>query len=158
MAIHSLFLVDVALQGNQDTFYNLTIIGRISLIVLSIALIVVLFWVNEYKSNVLKHLFLDTSRWKTWLLDVFLTVILFAIALYFSRQIYYGLYQLLFDNLSFQWVLPPLFELVDVYQFLVFDDRESYSGLLKGITFWTMLLLSSWSYFLNQDLDRSFRK
>ena len=109
-----------------DSFFTLSLWGRIGLVVLSMALGLIWVW--------LAYLLRRAPRIRA-LLGALALLWCFAS---FSPQIYYTYYRFLFDDLPQQWVVQaaaPSF----LWSSLTFSGRATLSAHSFGLLGWTML-------------------
>lgn len=132
---HHLLPMDTSCHNNGmyegDTFFNLTILGRIGLAALSITLFVVciaaFYWVAKRMSLVPR---IVTALVFLWLF------------IWLSPQIYYLYYLLLFDGLPLQNVIRKPPDAQEIVGIMTFSDRAWLSSHAKALLGWTMILLS----------------
>lgn len=114
-----------------DTFFNLTVLGRIGLGLLSITLFALtmaaFYWVAKRMSL--------ASRIVTALVFLWLFI-------WLTPQIYYLYYLLLFDGLVLQNVIRKPPDAQEILAIMTFSDRAWLSSHAKALLGWAMILLS----------------
>ena len=142
LAWHSSLWGRIAQGYAEDTLYNLTVTGRFGLLALTVFLVLMLLSLSQLKSRWLQQVPRSwTGALVTLLtLDLFLTFLLFVVALTVVPQLYYSYYLLLFDNLSPQWVIKlPSFETKGRSLRMASDAGSSLHAI--GFTGWWLLVL-----------------
>lgn len=117
----------------SDTFFNLTILGRIGLGALSIALFAVVV-----------AAFYFVARRMSLVSRIVTALVFLWVFIWLSPQIYYLYYILLFDGLELQNVihLPPSAQ--EILSIMIFSDEAWLSSHAKALLGWIMILLSFW--------------
>lgn len=92
-----------------DSFWTLSVPGRIGVATISISGLLILAAVNNWKTQAILRW--SRYRWRVpvWLLDVALSLALFALLFSISPQIYYSFYQQIIAGLPNQWVIDGPF-------------------------------------------------
>ena len=116
-----------------DSFYTLTMAGRIGLVCLSMAMATATIW-----------LFLKTSRNFPRPVKIPIAIAFLWLFVWLSPQIYYFYYMLIFDFLEFKIIpgLPP--GPIEIFRLLTFSDDFNFSKHGKGILGWAMILMALW--------------
>lgn len=117
----------------SDTFFNLTILGRIGLVALSVtlfAMTVAAFYFVAKRMSLVSRI-------------VTAMVFLWAF-IWLSPQIYYLYYILLFDGLALQNVIHPPPSAQEILSIMTFSDKTWLSAHAKALLGWVMILLSFW--------------
>ena len=116
---------------SDDSFYTLSIYGQLAVLVLSIAMLMVLFLVS--------YLLMKGRRGAV---RIAISTFLFGLFVWLSPQAYYTLYGFLFEGLPRQWVvgLPPTMD--ELLGLITFTCRQTLSAHGKGILFWSLTVLS----------------
>lgn len=116
---------------SEDTFFHLTVPGRIGLVILSLmlsALTIGLFWKIS-------------SRFKL-LVKVLIAVVFIWSFIWLSPQAYYLYYIQLIDGLPLQNVIQRPPSLVEIFQTITFTGKSNLSNHGKGLVFWAMILIA----------------
>lgn len=93
----------------MDSFWTLSVIGRVGVITITIAGLLLLAAVNAWKT---RHILLRSQyRWRVpvWLFDTGLGLLLFGVLFSVSPQFYYSFYQQIIADLPNQWVIDSAF-------------------------------------------------
>lgn len=116
---------------NQDTFFHLSMSGRIGLVLLSIMIGGMLIALHWWLTRQLR------IRFKILLALVFIWAFIWI-----SPQIYYFYYIQIIDNLPLQNVIqfPP--SIIELFQTLTFTGQSNLSNHSKGILFWAMVIIA----------------
>ena len=116
-----------------DSFFTLTMAGRIGLVVLS----TVMFLGTLY-------LFHRASRRVGRLLGIAIAVVFLWLFVWLSPQIYYLYYMLIFDFLELKRIpdWPP--DPIEIARLLFFIDDFNLSKHGKGILGWIMIVMAIW--------------
>ena len=143
LAWHSSLWTRFAQGYSGDTLYNLSLAGRVGLVLLTVLLVVLLISLSLRKSRWLQQLPRTRPGAAFALLaaDLLLTLVLFVLAVMLVPQVYYTYYLLLFDFLTQQWVIKPS-RLVRLWQSLSMDSNAGSSLHAIGFTGWWLLVLT----------------
>lgn len=111
-----------------DSFFTLSVGGRIGLTILSTLLAVALIAVCQ----------IVRRRTNSTFIGVFVSLTMFWLFVWLSPQIYYSYYRLIFDDLPAQMVikLPPRPE--RIVNLLTFQVRLTLSGHSAGVLGWLL--------------------
>lgn len=116
---------------NQDTFFHLSISGRMGLVIVSLVMSAILlasyWWLTNRCSIPIK---------------ILLTFVFIWGFIWFSPQAYYLYYIQIIEGLPLQNVIqypPSIFETV---QTITFTGNSNLSNHSKGILFWAMMLIA----------------
>ncbi len=120
----------------RDTFFELTLLGRAGLTMLSILLAFIVIYIAFvlFKHGSRKSLGIDLG------LRLITAATLFWLFLWLSPQAYYLYYQTLFDGLPWQIVImrPP--SISDLGDILLFQGRNSLAEHSKAALGWILIL------------------
>ena len=114
-----------------DSFFTLTLAGRIGLLLLSLALAVGSLILSRY---------LCRNRPITLRLPI--AVLVFWLFVWTSPQIYYAYYMTLFDGLPVQIVIKWPESPAQIWSLLTFSDRSNLSNHTKAILGWLLIIHS----------------
>ena len=112
----------------SDSFFDLTLIGRIGLLILSAGMsvaLVAVFW--------------KTLRRRPLWVRLIGALTLLWLFVWLSPQVYYLYYRFLIPDLPLQWVLKTPTNPVDVARLLIFQGRETLSDHGKAVLGWALL-------------------
>lgn len=116
-----------------DTFFNLSILGRIGLGALSITLFAITVAAFYFVAK------------RMSLVSRIVTALVFLWAfIWLSPQIYYLYYILLFDGLPLQNVIHPPPSAQEILTIMTFTSDAWLSAHAKALLGWVMILLSFW--------------
>ena len=126
----------------DDTIFNLSLSGRVGLIVLTGALVILLAGLSRYKSRWLQRAVGSSlgSRATMPALDLLLTIVLFVIGLTLIPQLHYMYFTLLLDNLVQQWVIKPI-SLAKVWHIMLVPREASLALHAEALSGWWLLML-----------------
>ena len=113
-----------------DSFFTLSPLGQVGLVLLSVALATATVWL----------------AWRVALRSRLITRALIGLGVYMvfawvSPQLYYSYYLMIFDGLPIQWVIkwPP--EMMRAVAEFTFTDRSSLAAHGRGILGWLCVLV-----------------
>ncbi|MEL7464692.1 MAG: hypothetical protein AAFN79_11530 [Pseudomonadota bacterium] len=113
---------------DSDSFFDLTLVGRIGLLFLSSGMalgLIAVVW-RGYRSRPL------------WL-RLIGAVALLWLFVWLSPQVYYLYYRFLIPDLPLQWVLKTPPDPLDLAQLLIFQGRETLSDHGKAVLGWCLI-------------------
>lgn len=116
---------------SEDTFFHLTIQGRVGLVILSLVLFaftIGLFWKISSRYNLL--------------VKVLCAIVFIWLFIWVSPQIYYLYYIQIFNDLPYQNVIQKPPSPLEVLKTITFFANSSLSNHAKGIVFWAMMLIA----------------
>jgi len=119
---------------NQDSFFTLTIPGQVGLLGLSLVLFGALIWGM-------------TCIRAAWYLKLVIAVVGFFCFAWFSPQVYYTYYLLLFDGLPIQLVIGSPPSINDIFRLMTFRGQQNLSSHGQGILAWGMIISGQLSQF-----------
>ncbi len=127
-----------------DSLYTLEPAARAGLIVLSGVLILSLWWIAAAKSVLLHRL---TAAWgipaaMVVLADLLVSLVLLALAVGLSPQLYYAYYRAIIPGLPDQWVVRQWFDWQTMQRAAALPPDASLSEHLTGITFWVVMAMA----------------
>lgn len=113
----------------EDSFFTLTMIGRIGLIAVSACLTLLVFWLNW-----------RLARRRIWPLRLLIAASTFVGFLWLAPQVYYTYYIFLLDGLEWQNVVghPPTAG--EISSLLTFQARPNLSFHAQGLLGWALVL------------------
>ncbi len=116
---------------SEDTFFHLTVQGRIGLVILSLflgAITIGLYWKISNRFRIV--------------VKVLCAVVFIWVFIWLSPQAYYLYYIQLIDGLPLQNVIqfPP--SPIEVFQTITFSGQSNLSNHGKGLVFWAMTLIA----------------
>jgi len=114
-----------------DSFYTLTLLGRVGLVILSCVLALVLLWLAA-----------KVMRWLPLAARIVLALLLCYGFVWLSPQIYYTYYMTLFEGLPWQVVVknpPPIKTLWD---HMSFQGPTNMSAHSQGALGWALIVLA----------------
>jgi hypothetical protein len=116
---------------SEDSFYTLGTYGRLAVIAVSLGMFAVLLALGYVLAKARKGV-----------VRIAIGMFLFWIFVWLSPQVYYTLYQFLFEGLPRQWVVgnPPMAD--ELVRLIIFSDRQTLSAHGQGVLFWALMLLS----------------
>lgn len=117
------------LMYSQDSFFDLTLWGQLGLTCLSLFLFSFMVFISW-----------AALRRRSIGARIFGALILFALFVWASPQIYYMYYRMIIPDLPIQWVIWNLREPFKALQMLVFQYRPNLSAHSQGVLGWVMLL------------------
>jgi hypothetical protein len=131
-----------------DSFYTLTPWPRAGLALLSVTLIIALFWASAAKSAVLYRAGgkLRVPALLMLAADLVASVTLMAGAIWFSPQIYYSYYRLVLPGLPSQWVLSGWASIETLLSQARMLPDASLADHMVGLTFWSLLVMTCWLF------------
>jgi len=113
----------------QDSFFDLTLVGRIGLVAITCLLAVLATW--------LAWKFLRNRSPVTRVLGA---LCLFWFFVWASPQVYYMYYRFLIEDLPLQWVILRPVGLGKVAELMLFQENQSLSAHGRGVLGWLMVL------------------
>ena len=111
-----------------DSFFTLSMAGRVGLLLLSAALSVLFI--------VLSH---RVARGWPVAVRPILALLLFWLFVWLSPQVYYLYYRFLIPDLPLQWVLKTPPGPLDIVRLLIFQGRETLSDHGKALLGWGLI-------------------
>jgi len=121
---------------NQDTFFQLSLLGQIGLTTLSLVLAFAVFFLTYIIFRKIRRINLIIDL----IIRLGIAVTLFWVFLWWSPQIYYLYFQLLIDNLPWQIVITNPLSPNDLSRFLLFQNTNSLAHHSKAVLGWAMIL------------------
>lgn len=115
-----------------DSFFTLSMGGRVGLALLSLALAAAILALTWHTTK---------ERPLAWRLAI--AAALFYLSVWLSPQIYYLYYQMIFDGLPWQIVVKPPPSPVHIAELLSFQYRPNLSAHSKGIFGWLLLAMAA---------------
>ena len=116
---------------SDDSFFTLTVYGRWGLVAISTALAAVTLWI----------LWRLTAR-KSLAVRLLIALVLFAAFEWLAPQIYYLYYLQIFENLPWQWVIGLAPPVGDLWDLLIFRERNNLSHHSRAALGWLMLVIA----------------
>jgi len=115
-----------------DSFYTLTWIGRIGLVILSVTMTLAVLW-------------LATSLMKrvAWPVRLTIALVLFFAWVWLSPQVYYTYYMTLFEGLPWQIVVKDPPGVGHLLGMLSFTGAANLSAHSQGVLGWLLLVLTA---------------
>ena len=115
----------------EDSFFTLTVLGRVGLVCVSLIL-----------SGVTLAVLWRLANTRNLLVRLTIALVLFYLFVWLSPQFYYLYYIFLLEGLTWQWVigLPP--SLSDMVRLLLFQDNANLSYHSRGALGWLMMLFA----------------
>jgi len=117
-----------------DSFYTLTWIGRVGLVMLSVAMTLLLLWLAW---ALMKRMPLPFG--------ILLALVLFFGFVWLSPQIYYTYYMTLFEGLPWQIVVKSPPSANTLFKLLTFRGPANLSAHSQGVLGWLLLVMSLWA-------------
>ncbi len=114
-----------------DSFYTLTGLGRIGLVILSVTMTLILLWVA---AMLMKRLPLPFR--------IIVAAVFFFGFVWLSPQIYYTYYMTLFEGLPWQIVVKDPPSLNRLYKLMTFRGHATLSAHSQGILGWLFLAVA----------------
>ena len=116
---------------SEDSFYTLSTYGRLAVVAVSLGMFAALLVLGYVLAKARKGV-----------VRIAIGMFLFWIFVWLSPQVYYTLYQFLFEGLPRQWVVgnPPMPD--KLARLIIFSDRQTLSAHGQGVLFWALMLLS----------------
>ncbi len=116
---------------SEDSFYTLSTYGRLAVVAVSLGMFAALLVLGYVLAKARKGV-----------VCIAIGMFLFWIFVWLSPQVYYTLYQFLFEGLPRQWVVgsPPMAD--ELARLIIFSDRQTLSAHGQGVLFWALMLLS----------------
>ena len=121
----------------EDTFFHLTVPGRIGLAILSLALAAVTVW-----------LFRKISSRSGLIVKLGIAVLMLWLFIWLSPQAYYLYYIQIIDGLPLQNVIQAPPGPVELFHTVSFSGKGNLSEHSKGVLFWIMVGIGiyNWIY------------
>jgi hypothetical protein len=116
---------------SEDSFHTLSTYGRLAVMAVSLGMFTALFALGYVLMSARK----GPAR-------IAIGMFLFWFFVWLSPQVYYALYQLLFEGLPRQWVVGPPPMLDELVRLITFSGRQTLSAHGKGVLFWALVFLS----------------
>jgi len=116
---------------SEDTFFHLTVPGRIGLVFLSLMLS--LFTIGLYWKI--------SNRFKLPI-KLLLTLVFIWAFIWLSPQVYYLYYIQVFSNLPLQSVIQAPPSVLKTVQTITFTGKSNLSNHGKGLVFWAMMIIA----------------
>lgn len=143
----------------KDTIFNLSRVEQSGLVVLTVLLIILLLWLNLYKSRLLDRFVSQLQsnsnlRHTVAFADLSLTILLFFVAIAIVPQFLYLYYMQIIAGLPMQWIASlPTFE--KFQKLVLMNPVDSLNTMVSGLTFWSMIagVLLYWVYRYTGVLD-----
>ena len=116
---------------SEDSFYTLSAYSRLAVVAVSVGMFAALL--------VLGYVLMKARNGAA---RIVVGMFLFWIFVWLSPQVYYALYQFLFEGLPHQWVVgsPPMLD--ELARLITFSGRQTLSAHGQGVLFWTLMFLS----------------
>ncbi len=121
---------------NQDTFFQLSLLGQIGLTTLSLVLAIAVFFLTFVIFRKIRHYSLGIDL----IIRLGFAITFFWIFLWLSPQIYYLYFQLIIDNLPWQIVISTPLSPNDLSRFLLFQNTNSLAHHSRAALGWSMIL------------------
>lgn len=155
LAWHPSLWTPLAQGYSGDTLHNLSLIGRIGLVLLTLVLVVLLISVSMVKSRMLQQMPRAShgAAAAIFMMDLLLTFLLFAAAVTLVPQVYYTYYLLLFDFLDQQWIIKPS-ALVRAWHSLSMSAQAGSSSHAVGFSGWWLMVIVILSWLRHAALAR----
>jgi len=134
---HSKLIVYALSNWKSDSFYTLNVVQQSGLVLLSVLLIGLVFWLSDIKTRYIQKRLLTRRLLLAplCLADILFSLATFILFLSLSLQVYYLYYQLIFPGLPSQWVVDFEFNL----NLLSMSSPTNFNELLSGLTAWVMV-------------------
>ena len=116
---------------SDDSFFTLTVYGRWGLVVISTALAAVTLWI-----------FWKLTAKKSLAVRLLIALVLFALFEWLAPQIYYLYYLQILENLPWQWVIGLAPPVGDLWDLLLFRERNNLSHHSRAALGWLMLVIA----------------
>ena len=115
----------------EDSFFTLTVPGRVGLVCVSLIL-----------SGVTLAVLWRLAKLLTWPVRLGLALVLFYLFVWLSPQFYYLYYIFLLEGLPWQLVIGAPPSIGDMARLLLFQDSANLSYHSRGALGWLMILVS----------------
>ena len=115
----------------NDSFFTLTVYGRWGLVAISTLLAAVTLWI----------LWKLTAR-RSLPVRLLIALVLFAAFEWLAPQIYYLYYLQILENLPWQWVIGLAPPVTDLWDLLIFRERNNLSHHSRAALGWLMLVIA----------------
>lgn len=139
--IHGISIHHVLGRLPEDSFLTLSTGGKTGLIVISVTMLAVLFYICWMKTNALLNIFPGASPFLL-LIDLVTTWIIFSLLLMLSVQGYYFYYLLLFSDLPLQLVIDPQEAFQSAAGFMISRNIDNLADLLTAVSMTALLLFT----------------
>ena len=116
---------------SEDSFFTLSPLHGIGLLVLTAALSLSMLWITRALSR---------KRGLPWRIAI--PVCGFVLFVWLSPQVYYAYYLAIFDDLPVQLVVGPVPDLIEALRYASFTGPANLSAHGQGVLFWLMLAVS----------------
>lgn len=113
-----------------DSFYTLSAIGQVGLVLLSATLTAILLW------------FVVMVRWLRLPLRLGLAALLFFGFVWLSPQVYYTYYMALFEGLPWQVVIKDKPSAQALWKLLTFQGKATLSAHSQGVVGWVLIAIA----------------
>ncbi|MEP2943765.1 MAG: hypothetical protein ABJO72_08190 [Hyphomicrobiales bacterium] len=129
-----------------DGFYDLSTMGRAGVILISTASIILFFVLLVFKTRwILQHTQSNlTARIFALIADCIISLALFGFLFSLTPQLYYTLYQFVFDGLPNQVVIKSVFNWEKLLTIAQLKADDSFSHQLSGIALLAIIPFTTW--------------